>query len=116
MIVVTRIDGQAEALKLLRRLQKFNWDTLRPNGSARLVHHNLRALNDYPEAERLRFARVLSDWLVPATLGTCADIEEYEAELAKRAEQEALVGQAKSNPQLQRFLGKLNIGQRPPAG
>lgn len=115
MTTMMRIDGQAEALRLLRRLQKLNWDHERPSGSARLVHHTLRSLNDYPESERLRFSRVISDWLVTELLGCCDDLEEYEDELDAHAVQKARIGQADADPQFQRFLGKLNVGQRPPA-
>ena len=80
-----KIDGQAEALRLLRRLQKFNGDRERPIGSARLVNATLRAMNGWPEKERLRFSRVLSDWIVSATLGFCEDIEEYEDGLFAQA-------------------------------
>lgn len=114
MTTMMRVDGQAEALRLLRRLQKLNWSRERPSGSARLVHHTLRSLNDYPESERLRFSRVISEWLVTEVLGCGWNLEEYEANLAERAVQKARIGQAHADPQFKLFLDKINFGQTPP--
>lgn len=107
------LDGQVECLNLLRRLQQLNWEKEMPSGSARLVNITLRSMSGWPEAERLRFSRVLSDWLVTEILGCGLNVKEYEAELASRAEQRAKVKRAKADQQLQRFLGKLNLGQMP---
>ena len=54
----TRIDGQAEALKLLRCLRELNWHLEKPKLSARLVDYMLRSLSDWPVAERQRFSRI----------------------------------------------------------
>ena len=103
----TRIDGQAEALKLLRCLRELNWHLEKPKLSARLVDYMLRSLSDWPVAERQRFSRIISDWLVLEMLGCCQDLEEYEDALSVR--------RAEADPSFQRFIGKLNIGQRPGA-
>ena len=104
-----KIDGQAEALRLLRCLQKLNWDHERPSGSARLVHQTLRSLNKYPESERLRFAHVISDRLVEDVLEL--DLAKYEAWLTTQTN----LKQGMADPQFQRFLGKLKLDQRPTA-
>lgn len=104
---VTRVDGQTEALKLLRCLRELNGHLEKPKLSARLVDYMLRSLSGWPEAERQRFSRVISDWLVTVMLCGSPELEEYEDALSVR--------RAEADPHFQRFMGKINVGQTPPA-
>jgi len=74
----TAIDGQAEALRLLRTLRTMNSSRERPVKSAHIVGEQLRLVSSWSCGERQRFMRVLSDWLVAGALGFNYNLDEYE--------------------------------------
>jgi hypothetical protein len=77
------LDGQAEAINLLRALQKLNWNSDRgqPRKSAELLSAAISSLAGWPARERKRFLRVISDWLVEELLDCCYNLDEYEESL-----------------------------------
>ncbi|MBI3045062.1 MAG: hypothetical protein HYY78_19795 [Betaproteobacteria bacterium] len=112
--MATKLDGQEEALKLLRHLLEMNSNIDRSAKSARLVSHTMLSMRDWPAAESVRFSRVISDWLVTELLGCVHSLDSYEAYLIAKARR-SMLGKAKGDPQWQAFMGKLKLGQKMPA-
>lgn len=103
-----RLDGQAEALALLRNLQRLNWVHNQRRKSVELLHNAIDALTAWPERERVRFLRVISDWLVEELLGCCPDLDDYEAYFKRR-------GAATDAKRDRRFREFLNAATRAPS-
>jgi hypothetical protein len=77
------IDGQAEAIKLLRALKKLNLHRERPVKSADVVTAAFRASLTWDQREQRRFARIVANWLsIGVVDGSCWDLDDYEHAMA----------------------------------
>lgn len=74
----SRINGQAEALQLLRKLRELNFDREHPRRSANVVAEQLRAVPSWTRREQRRFLRVISDFLVFGVMGWGTEVDEYQ--------------------------------------
>lgn len=74
----TTIDGQAEGVALLRRLEKLNWNRDAPRKSREAVKTAMQTATSYPAKEFDRFAKVVTDWLTGSVLGFVPEINNYE--------------------------------------
>jgi hypothetical protein len=72
------VDGQLEAVRLLRALERLNWTRNQPRKSTAALIAAMLASNTWPTKERERFARAISDWLVDAVLGFVPELDAYE--------------------------------------
>lgn len=99
------VDGQAEAFKLLRELERLNWSRNSPRKSAQALHRALTAARSWPAQEQKHFYRVISDWLVSAVLGCVEDLDSHERALRVR--------KAKADPEFQGFLTSIASNETP---
>ena len=77
--------GNQKALALLKDLQQMNWHRHAPAASARLFMRAITEYDTFPRAEKLRFARIIADWLQLETIGCGFDLQEY-SDLVRKSE------------------------------
>ena len=101
-LTAQHVDGQFEAIRLLRDLQRLNWTRNQPRKSAAALTEAMNVSATWPTNERERFARAISDWLVDALLGCVPELDAYE-----RARHEKSM---RTDADFQRFMVKLPAG------
>ncbi len=72
------VDGQLEAVRLLRALEKLNWNGNRRRKSAKALMDAMLASNAWPAKERGRFAGAIAEWLTDMVLGCVPDLNRWE--------------------------------------
>jgi superfamily I DNA/RNA helicase len=77
-IAAAKIDGQAEALKLLRKIRRLNAHRDQPSKSADVIAASFRAIDGWPATERARFLFVMQHLIARAVVdGSFYSLEEF---------------------------------------
>lgn len=104
MIKPVTVDGQRAVLNLLRQLEALNWNQNAPLKSRKAVKSAIQSAVQSDAKEFERFVAVLTDWLTSQLMGFTLDLDEYEADVSRKA--------ARSNRQFRRFLAGLSGGAK----